>query len=52
VGHAITDGGLTALTAGHIARAVAATLLIAAIEGTAVVLAFVAFGRLLGIRRA
>ncbi len=52
VGHAITDGGLTALTAGHIARAVAATLVIAAIEGAAVVLAFVAFGRLLGIRRA
>jgi hypothetical protein len=51
LGHAVTDGGLSVLSVSHLARAVLATLVIAAFEGGAVVLAYLAFGRLLGIRR-
>jgi HAAS domain-containing protein len=49
-GHGVTDGG-GALTLQNAGRAVAGGLMIAGIEATAVLLAFAAFGRFLGIRR-
>jgi hypothetical protein len=48
-GHGLTDGGLPAL--GDIWRALLGGLLLASIEGAAVVLAFACLGRYLGIRR-
>jgi hypothetical protein len=47
VGHIVTDGGFS----GNVLRAAGAILLLAAIEGSAVVLGYVALGRVLGIRR-
>jgi hypothetical protein len=47
VGHIVTDGGFS----GNAPSAARAVLLIAAIEGAAVVLGYVALGGLLGIRR-
>jgi HAAS domain-containing protein len=48
--HGITDGG-GPLTLSNAARALSGGLVLMAIEGTAVVLGFAAFGRFLGIRR-
>jgi len=47
VGHIVTDGGFS----GNALRTAGAVLLLAAIEGSAVVLGYAALGRVLGIRR-
>ena len=51
LGHVLSDGGQPSLTVAHLARSLLGVVVLAAIEGTAIALAFLALGRFLGIRR-
>jgi HAAS len=51
LGHVLTDGGGPSLTVAHLARSLLAVVVLAAIEGVGIAVAFLVLGRFLGIRR-